>query len=92
MSADGVDSIRTLWLVIVCDKELPGEPDVGLALTLGSSDDAETLGQRMAEELAAAGRGRCVYRARELEVGRGYRASALLATDRSEGWRRLGLW
>lgn len=92
MSADGVDPVQTFWLVIVCNKDLSGEPDVGLALSLGSSDDAETLGQQMVDQLAAAGHGRCAYRVRELEVGRGYRASALLATDRSEGWRRLGLW
>jgi len=78
MSAADIDPVRTFWLVTVCNRELSGEPDVGLAVSLGSAADAEALGQVMVDKLAVAGYGRCTYRARELEVSRAYRASALL--------------
>ena len=86
-----IESVRSFWFVTVCNKELPGEPDVGLAVSLGSAADAEALGQMMADKLAVAGHGRCTYRKRELEVNCPYRASTLIATARSEAWRRQAL-
>jgi hypothetical protein len=91
LSTAPIEPVRTFWLVTVCNKELSGEPDVGLAVSLGSAIDAEALGQGMVDKLAVAGHGRCTYRARELEVSRAYRASALIATARAEAWRRQAI-
>ena len=87
MNSDEARTVQTFWLVTVCNKELPDEPDIGLAVSLGSDVAAEELGQSMVDELASAGHGRCVYRVHKLEAGRAYRAGALLVTKRAEIWQ-----
>ena len=69
-----------LWLVVIKDKELAGEPDVGVGVVDGTLTDATTAGATMLEALAERGRGRCVARATEIEVGRFYRATMWFRT------------
>jgi hypothetical protein len=68
--------VRT-WVVVVQDKELLGEPDVGIGFE-ETEEAARDLGRRLVDLLAEAGRGRCVFRVRDVETGRGYRATAIL--------------
>lgn len=70
----------TLWLVVLKDKELRDEPDVGICLVEGTEDDAADAGRAMAHAAAEAGRGRCVPRWQRIDRGHLYRATALLRT------------
>jgi hypothetical protein len=68
-----------LWLVVIQDKELPGELDVGIGFC-DSEQAAQTLADSMLAQLVAVGRGRCVARFRAASTGEGYRASSLMRT------------
>lgn len=67
-----------IWLVLVKNKELPGEPDTWFALHTGTEAEAEILGVEMEDALAAVGQGRCVSRVRPIEPGRQYRMAAVM--------------
>lgn len=69
-----------LWLVVVKDKELPGEPDIGVAFVEGNELAAKAKVDDLERACIEAGKGRCVGRYREIERGKSYRASALVRT------------
>ncbi len=68
----------TIWLVVVQDKELAGEPDVGMAVVCGDAELASGVGRDMEDELRIAGRCRCVHHVRVIEPGKHYRVDALI--------------
>jgi hypothetical protein len=70
----------TLYLVVLQDKSLYGEPDVGLAIHHGDESGAHSLGCEMEAAMAMLDRCRCVHRVREIVPGRMYRATAMLRT------------
>jgi hypothetical protein len=70
-----------LYLVVIQDKDLAGEPDIGLAIIEGNELDAHLKRQEMERACIAAGRCRCVGRVREIERGYSYRATSLLRTN-----------
>lgn len=65
-----------LWLVVIKDKDLYLEPDVGVAV-IESDDESwvDSAGARMLQVLAERGRCRCVARKTEIQRGKFYRAS-----------------
>lgn len=68
-----------IYLVTILDKSLYGEPDVGLAIVDVPDEEAAHRAARPAiEQLADAGRGRCVSHVRALEIGKFYRLGALV--------------
>lgn len=69
-----------LWLVVIKDKELYGEPDIGVAVIEGNEGAAIAKRDEMQRACIEAGKGRCVGRYREIERGKSYRATALLRT------------
>lgn len=69
-----------LWLVVIKDKELPGEPDIGMAIVEGTESAAVLVGDEMVRACTVAGRARCVGRVREIERGKHYKARALVRT------------
>ena len=69
-----------LWLVVIKDKELCGEPDVGVAIIEGNEGAAVAKRDEMQKLCIEAGKGRCVGRYLEIERGKAYRATALLRT------------
>lgn len=69
-----------LWLIVVKDKDLCDEPDVGIAIVEGNEGAAKAKVDEMQRLCIAAGRGRCVGRYREIERSKAYRATALLRT------------
>jgi len=69
-----------LWLVVVKDKELAGEPDIGMAVVEGNEMAAKNVAKQMEEACLAMKRCRCVSRVREIERGKQYRATALIRT------------
>lgn len=72
------------WIVLLKDKDLPGEPDVGIAVVLGDEQDAARAVDRVEREACDAGRARCVGRHLQIDLGRLYRIGALLSVDRVE--------
>lgn len=68
-----------IFIVTIQDKTLYGEPDVALAV-VDAADEAEALraARPTIEQLAEAGRGRCVPHARQLEPGKFYRLGAVV--------------
>lgn len=70
----------TLYLVVLQDKSLYGEPDVGLGIYDGDEAGAHALGCEMEAAMAMLDRCRCVHRVREVVPGRMYRASAMMRT------------
>ena len=70
-----------LWLIVIKDKELAGEPDIGLSVVEGNLEAAEAKRDELEAKCIRAGRGRCVGRVREIERGKDYRATALLRTS-----------
>lgn len=68
-----------IFIVTIQDKTLYGEPDVALAV-VDVADEAEALraARPTIEQLAEAGRGRCVPHARQLEPGKFYRLGAVV--------------
>lgn len=77
-----------LYLVVLQDKELLSEPDVGMAIV--ADDDpfvgeerACEVGRSMEAELRDAGRCRCVAYIRPIENNKSYRVGALLRPVRT---------
>jgi hypothetical protein len=68
-----------IFLLTIQDKMLYGEPDVALAV-VDMADEAEALraARPMIDQLAEAGRGRCVPHARPIEPGKFYRLGAVV--------------
>lgn len=69
-----------IWLVILQDKELAGEPDIGISFHLGEELGATAIGREMEAVMRLQGRCRCVHRIREVRQGDHYRTTALLRT------------
>lgn len=69
-----------LWLIVVQDKDLYDEPDIGVAFIEGNRLGANIKAREMERACIESGRGRCVARVREIERGKSYRATALLRT------------
>ena len=75
-----------LYLIVIMDKELAGEPDIGMAIVEGNALAARRVAREMEAACIAAGRCRCVGRWREIERGKHYRATALLRTYAAIEW------
>jgi len=76
------------FLVTIQDKTLYGEPDVAIAVVDAPDEGAARLAARPTiEQLADAGRGRCVPYAREIEPGKFYRLGALVRLPRDPSVR-----
>jgi hypothetical protein len=72
-----------LYLVTIQDKSLYGEPDVAIAIVEAPDEQtAWRAAHPTIEQLADAGRGRCVPHAREIEPGRFYRLGAMVRLPR----------
>jgi hypothetical protein len=69
-----------LWLVVLQDKDLEGEPDVGCAFVEGNELAAKEVMRSMERDYRNAKRCRCVGRYREIERSKPYRAAALMRT------------
>ena len=68
-----------IFLVTIQDKTLYREPDVAIAVVDAPDEQAALLAARpTVEQLAEAGRGRCVPHVRQLEPGRFYRLGAVV--------------
>lgn len=72
-----------IYIVTIQDKDLYSEPDVAIAVV----DAPDELSARLAahptiEQLANAGRGRCIPHAREIEPGKFYRLGAVVRLPR----------
>lgn len=68
-----------LYLVTIQDKELCGEPDVGIAVVEAPDEETALHAARQPIiELAERGRCRCIPYARRLEPGTFYRLGALV--------------
>lgn len=68
-----------IYLVTIQDKSLYGEPDVALAVVEAPDVEAALRSAfPIIEQLAEAGRGRCVPHARTLDLGRFYRLGAVV--------------
>lgn len=72
-----------LYIVTIQDKTLYGEPDVALAV-VDAPDETTALRAAFPtiEQLADAGRGRCVPHARAIEPGKFYRLGAVVRLPR----------
>lgn len=72
-----------IYVVTIQDKTLYGEPDVALAV-VDAPDELSTIraAYPTIEQLADAGRGRCVPHARAIEPGKFYRLGALVRLPR----------
>lgn len=72
-----------IFLVTIQDKSLYGEPDVALAVVEAPDElTARLAAYPTIEQLADAGRGRCVPHAREIEPGKFYRLGAVIRLPR----------
>lgn len=72
-----------IYLVTIQDKTLYGEPDIALAVVDAPDEEtARRAAHPTIEQLADAGRGRCVPYARLLEPGRFYRLGAVVRLPR----------
>ena len=72
-----------IYLVTIQDKTLYGEPDV--ALSVVDAPDEQTAirtAYPTIDQLADAGRGRCVPHARQIESGKFYRLGAVVRLPR----------
>lgn len=72
-----------IFLVTIQDKTLYGEPDVALAVVDAPDEQAAVrAAYPTIEQLADAGRGRCVPHARALEPGKFYKLGAIVRLPR----------
>lgn len=72
-----------IYLVTIQDKTLYGEPDVAIAVVDAPDDlSAVRAAYPTIEQLADAGRGRCVPHARAVEPGKFYRLGAVVRLPR----------
>lgn len=69
---------KMIWLVLVKNKELQGEPDVWFAVHTGTEDEAKALGIEMENSLISIGNCRCVSRVRPMVPGKPYRVGAVM--------------
>lgn len=68
-----------IYLVTIQDKSLYGEPDVALAVVDVPDEEAACrVARPTIEQLAEAGRGRCISHVRVVELGKFYRLGALV--------------
>lgn len=68
-----------IHLVVIQDKSLYGEPDVAFAVIDAPDEEAAYQAARPTiEQLAEAGRGRCIPHVRVIEIGKFYRLGALI--------------
>jgi hypothetical protein len=68
-----------IYLVTIQDKSLYGEPDVALAVVDVPDEEAACrVARQTIEQLAEAGRGRCISHVRVVELGKFYRLGALV--------------
>jgi len=68
-----------IFLVTIHDKMLYGEPDIALAVVeAADAEEAARAARPTIEQLADAGRGRCVPHVRALEPGKFYRLGAVV--------------
>ena len=76
--------MRVSWFVVtIQDKTLYGEPDVAIAIVEAPDDlAAMRIAYPTIEQLADAGRGRCVPHARAIEPGKFYRLGAVVRLPR----------
>lgn len=77
--------MKIVWLVVLQDKDMAGEPDVGMAIVADEDvymgeKRAESVGHNMEGEMRAVGRCRCVAYVRPIEADRMYRLGAILRT------------
>ena len=72
-----------IYLVTIMDKTMYGEPDIALAV-VDALDELAAIrtAYPTIEQLADAGRGRCVPHARLLEPGKFYRLGAVVRLPR----------
>ena len=81
----------TNYLVTIQDKELPGEPTVGLAVVAAIDHErALDAADAAIEVLARAGRCRCVASAREFVEGFFYRLSSVVVLPKGAADGMLG--
>lgn len=74
-----------LWVVIIKDKQMLNEPDIGVCFVEGDDEEpAKAASMAMLAQLANAGRARCVARYVEVQRGQWYRSTMLLNTP----WNR----
>lgn len=72
-----------IFLVTIQDKSLYGEPDVAIAVVEAADELAARLtAHPTIDQLADAGRGRCVPHARAIEPGKFYRLGAMVRLPR----------
>jgi hypothetical protein len=72
-----------LFVVTIQDKTLCGEPDVAIAVVDAPDElTAVRAAYPTIEQLADAGRGRCVPHARSIEPGKFYRLGAIVRLPR----------
>lgn len=72
-----------LFVVTIHDKMLYGEPDIAIAVVDAFDElDAVRTAYPTIEQLADAGRGRCVAHARVIEPGKFYRLGAVVRLPR----------
>lgn len=71
-----------LWLIVLQDKDLAGEPDTGMVFIEGNELAAQRAVADIERAARDAGSCRCVGRYREVERGKQYRATALVKTNR----------
>jgi hypothetical protein len=69
-----------LWLVTVIDKELAGEPHIGVVIVEGNVAAAVRAVEDLERACMDGGRRRCVGSYREIIRGKQYRAKALIRT------------
>lgn len=72
-----------IYVVTIQDKDLYSEPDVAISV-VEATDEAAACRAAFPtiEQLANAGRGRCVPHAREIEPGKFYRLGAVVRLPR----------
>lgn len=80
--------MNVVYLVVLQDKEMFGEPDVGMAIVAdedvyAAEKRAESVGRNMEGEMRAAGRCRCVAFVRPVATDTSYRIGSLIRAARS---------
>ncbi len=79
---------RVVWLVTLQDKDLEGEPDIGMAIVSDvhvhfAELRAQTVGRNMEAEMRAVGRCRCVATVRPINNNQIYAIDALISRTRA---------
>lgn len=75
-----------LFLVTIHDKDLRDEVDIAIGVVEATDQSRAILfAKELVNDLAEAGRGRCVPRAREVGLGAFYRIGQIVRLPRVEG-------